>query len=311
MIEIWSNWIKGFARNLRDGGTRSAFGFLVERKIFNLIHNIPKSWPIASNEIQVLVGHDRIPMMLWMAASLMVSTRTRWPFVIHDDGSFRPADERILRACLPHSRIILCSDSDEHLQAELRSFPLLAKYRSNHAFGKRLTDFPFFCKSQTVLSIDTDVLFFRNPLLFMSLAFNQSDASLFLTDVEDTSLIDPDDFARKTGMKLARLVNAGLFSIPKAFMEYDVMERIIKDFALLDDGSKTWFVEQTVLGAIASLKGRVELLPLEYEQTLSGGMRNESIMRHYVGKVRHFFYSEGLPIVSGYLRKKPYTTELV
>lgn len=292
------NWVKGLARNLRDGGLPSGISYLGERRIFQLIRCIPESLPRNSQEIHVLIGHERIPMMLWMAASLNTATRTRWSFVVHDDGTFRDSDVAVLDESLCGCRVIRSMESDAVMREALRNYPLLARYRSQHPFGKRLTDFPFFCKSSSIVSIDSDILFFGNPTLFLPVEASQVGQSVFLRDVENTSLITAEAFAAKFQRELATPLNAGMFAIPSHFMDLEVMEKMLMEFSLLDIPKSAWFIEQTILGALASLKGDVKLLPQSYQQTLEGALRDDAVMRHYVGKVRHLFYSEGFPKVA-------------
>ena len=293
-----ANWVKGIARNLRDGGLPSAINYIGERRIFQLIRFIPKSLPSSSQEIHVLIGHERIPMMLWMAASLVAASRTRWSFVVHDDGTLRDGDVAVLDESLCGCRVIRSMESDEVMREALRNFPLLARYRSLHPFGKRLTDFPAYCKSRFVVSIDSDILFYHNPTSFLPEQANQVGHSVFLRDVENTSLISVEAFAAKFQRELATPVNAGMFAIPSHFMDLEAMEEMLREFSLLDIPKSAWFIEQTVLGALASLKGDVTLLPEIYQQTLKGVLRKDAVMRHYVGKVRYLFYSEGLPKVA-------------
>ncbi len=297
-MSISSNWLKGLARNFRDGGPGSARGYLTEGRIFRLMRRIPQAWPLDPQEAHLLVGRERIPMLLWMVASLMVASKTRWSFVVHDDGTLREGDVAVLDECLCGCRVIRSMESDAVMREELRNFPLLARYRSLHPFGKRLTDFPFFCKSSSVVSIDSDILFFRTPTSFLPEQASQADHSIFLRDVENTSLITEGAFIAKFQRELATPLNAGMFAIPSQFMDLETMEQMLREFSLLDIPKSAWFIEQTVLGALASLKGDVALLPESYQQTLEGALRDDAVMRHYVGKVRHLFYSEGLPKVA-------------
>jgi hypothetical protein len=134
--------------------------------------------------------------------------------------------------------------------------------------------------------------------LFLQVLASQVGQSVFLRDVENTSLITAEAFAAKFQRELAAPLNAGMFAIPSHFMDLEAMEEMLREFSLLDIPKSAWFIEQSVLGVLASLKGDVRLLPQSYQQTLMGALRDDAVMRHYVGKVRHLFYSEGLPKVA-------------
>jgi hypothetical protein len=299
MLKVTSKaWVKGLARNLRDGGVRSAFGYLREAGCVQLLRGIAKRFAREQNEVHVLTGSERLPMALWMAASLIVS-RDRIPrFVIHDDGSLRDCDEQLVRGLLPGARVVRAGPADEAVERKLEQFPLLNRYRKLHFFGKRLTDMSHFCESDYLISVDTDVLFFSNPAeLFRETPFTDG-KSLFMRDVADSSLIQPEQFLRRRGCTLAGPINAGIFSIHKSIMDWERMEGILADFDLLSVPRGSWFVEQTVLAALTSARGSVELLPETYVLNFENQLGADVVARHYVGRIRHLFYSEGLPLVS-------------
>jgi hypothetical protein len=237
-------------------------------------------------------------MAFWMMGSLIATQQVVPRFVIHDDGSMGSAEVEYIKRTIPSARLIKARDSDAEVLPMLKAYPLLEQYRRKHIFGKRLTDFPHFCSGDYLISIDTDILFFQNPKeLFRSGKFG-ADGAIFMKDVADSSLIKAPRFFERHGRQLASPVNAGLFSIPKSILNFESMENILSEFNLLSIPRAEWFVEQTVLSALASLDGGVKLLPECYELTLSSAVANNAVARHYVGVVRHLFYSEGIPKVA-------------
>ena len=253
--------------------------------------------PQESHEVHVLAGRERLPMAFWMMGSLVATRKSVPKFVLHDDGTMGGQEASVLKSIFPSSRLITVADADAVVLPILKDFPLLAAYRKKHIFGKRLTDFSMICADEYLISVDTDILFFSNPeVIFRSGACGHGKA-IFMKDVADTSLIKAVDFEERYGAQLSSPVNAGLFSIPQRFLDFSEMEKVLRDFRLLEVPHGEWYVEQTVLAALASLHGSVELLPTTYELTLNSPMRANAVARHYVGAVRHLFYSEGIPKV--------------
>lgn len=297
------SWFKSLARNLRDGGFKSFREFLIESRIFSLFKKLVAGFPEEPHEVHVLVGRGRLAMAFWMMGSLIAARRSIPRFVLHDDGSMGSKEADLLKAMLPSSRLIRCVDADALVLPQLQEFPLLAQYRKKHIFGKRLTDFPMFCADEYVISIDTDILFFSNPEAVFRCGGYGGGKSIFMKDVADTSLVKAAEFEILYGKPLASPVNAGLFSIPRKILDFPQMEKVLRDFHLLAMPQGEWYVEQTVLAALASLNGGAELLPASYELTLDSPIRENAVSRHYVGAVRHLFYSEGIPKVRSGLNR--------
>lgn len=294
---IPKSWLRTLARNLRDGGMRSALEFFNEKAIFGLIGDLSATYPVEVTEVHVLTGRDRFPMALWMIGSLIAARQSVPHFVFHDDGSLGKTEEHLAEKFLPNSRIVKSAEADNAVVAILKGFPLLVTYRKMHAFGKRLTDFLFYCRHEYLVSIDTDILFFQNPRSFFRDDGFGGKKSIFMKDVKDSSLVSAEQFEDRYGSPLASSVNAGLFSMPATILQWSEMEKIISDFHLLSIPRGEWFVEQTILAALAALHGGIALLPETYELTLGGTVTRDAVARHYVGQVRHLFYSEGVPKV--------------
>lgn len=297
LISFSKTWLKSLARNLRDGGIKSSAEFLMEGRIFACLKDFVTKFPLEPQEVHVLAGRERLPMAFWMMGSLVAARKSVPRFVLHDDGTMGAREANFLKSIFPFSRLITVVDADAVVLPTLKGFPLLADYRKKHIFGKRLTDFSLLCKDEYLISVDTDILFFSNPEELFRSGDSGNGKAIFMKDVADTSLIKAADFEGRYGVTLVSPVNAGLFSIPQRALEFSEMEKVLRDFRLLEVPRGEWYVEQTVLAALASLNGGVELLPTSYELTLNSPMRANAVARHYVGAVRHLFYSEGIPKV--------------
>jgi hypothetical protein len=94
----------------------------------------------------------------------------------------------------------------------------------------------------------------------------------------------------RTGVDLIKRFNSGLGLIHKGSHRLDWIEEFLKLPGILE--GHFWRIEQT-LQALCSSRFGVELLPQTYDIRLSGGINN-SPCRHYVGAIRHLFYSEGI-----------------
>jgi len=89
--------------------------------------------------------------------------------------------------------------------------------------------------------------------------------------------------------------------VPKTALTLELLEGFLEKTELLK--YDRWYVEQTLFALAASLWRDVELLPAEYVMSLAKRCPELAVARHYVGAVRHLFYSEGISRVEPLLRR--------
>jgi hypothetical protein len=294
------DFIKAVLRNARDGGLRSAWGCLTAGRIRRHLPALSRAFPAEDFEIQILTGCTRLTMALWMAASWVAATSRNWRFVFHDDGTLTESDAGNIRALLPGSRVLLSAQTSPEVVRALSRHPLCLQCRNRHPLGRKLIDMPIFASQPQLLTIDTDILFYRRPERLLRWIAQDDLACLFMEDVQDACLLTAAEAARMFGVKLAQRVNTGIVAVPKSVLPLDFLEDCLARTNLLQ--RDPWFIEQTLYALAASASGQVELLNEEYFMPLDPACPNSAVARHYMGANRHLFYSEGLPRASRMLR---------
>jgi hypothetical protein len=291
-----SGLIKGFARNFRDGGWKSALGFHNSQGVGSKVRGLDEIFPQNPNEIHILLGSDRVAMAMCMVASWILSTQQSWKLVFHDDGSLTQNDLSKIQWLFRTARVISTQESDSVVRDRLESLPLCWKCRNIHPLCRKLFDFPIFSHSKRNLPIDTDILFYKTPSRLLEWLGSEEETSLFMRDVEESTLPSAVDAAHKIGSRVQTHVNTGIVGVPKPVICFETIERCLKDSRLLDENR--WFIEQSLYAILASRSGKVELLDTnKYQLNLSGPLSANAVCRHYVGKVRHLLYSEGVPLL--------------
>jgi hypothetical protein len=128
-----------------------------------------------------------------------------------------------------------------------------------------------------------------------------NDGLIFMNDISDNTLPEVLRAAKDLGHEVVKRVNTGIVGIPIDLVNLDDLEKIICNTNLLE--APRWYIEQSLFALFASLRGGVEILgsnPADgecYQLDFDRKIHPNSVMRHYVGQVRHLFYSEGLPEV--------------
>lgn len=293
-----NTWAKGLARNLRDGGLGSAWGYLragsIRRELPRLADRLGGQTPF---EIHALVGAARMEMALWMFASWMLATRSRWQFVIHDDGTLRPEDASEVASVLPGARVVLAHESHDEMRKALAAFPASWKCRNLHPLCRKLFDIPHYAGGTKFLTIDTDILFFREPARLLRWIEGNESTTIFLEDVADATLPSAVEAAEALGRTVQPKINTGIVAMPKSAVTLEDLENCLTKTHIMDEDS--WFIEQSLYAVLASLRGRVELLGADYYMQITGAVPHDAVARHYMGKIRHRFYTEGLSMVRG------------
>jgi hypothetical protein len=292
MILITKSGIKGLLRNARDGGWRSAFGYVASHRVYSLLPSLYHTKPFEDFEIHVLTGRARLTMALCMIASWIVATGRCWRFVVHDDGTLPTGDAELLSNLLPNCRVLLSSETNPQVAHALNHHPLCLQCRNLHPLARKVIDMPLLASQAKLLSIDTDILFYRKPRRILNWMTETDSTCLFLEDVKDGCLLNPDQTVRLFGVKRDPRVNTGIVAVPKKIMSIDFLEECLDKANLLT--RDCWYIEQTLYAIAASVYGRVELLPQEYFMALEPPCPEGAVARHYMGANRHLFYSEGL-----------------
>ena len=141
-----------------------------------------------------------------------------------------------------------------------------------------------------MLLLDSDILFFAEPkVLLQRIEDPNYRLNTVNGDVASSYTVDPAIVQEKFGFEAIDRFNSGLGLIHKASLNLDWIEEFL---ALPDIIGHFWRIEQT-LYALCSSRFGVELLPPDYDVHLEGGISGAP-SRHYVGKIRHLMYGEGI-----------------
>lgn len=109
-----------------------------------------------------MVSHQHLFMYL-LAAKSLLRFGGRLAVAVHDDGTLDAGDRRTLQRHLPGARIIDAARADREVHRRLAGHPACQAYRARRRTGKQLFDFTLLARAPRIISMDSDVLFFRQP----------------------------------------------------------------------------------------------------------------------------------------------------
>ncbi len=238
--------------------------------------------------------------LMWSLKSFYHHSGRRYALCIHDDGSLTPEQRAELHRHFPDARVIGRPEADAVVLPALAAYPRCLAFRKGNHLAPKVFDFAQFLRSERMLLLDSDVLFFAEPRELLrrveAPAYRNNSVN---ADVASAYTVAPADVARDTGLCLVERFNSGLGLIHRDSLRLEWVESFLALPRIL---GHFWRIEQTVY-ALCSSRFGVELLPPEYDVRLQGKLGG-SPCRHYVGAIRHLLYKEGIRrlVKGGFLR---------
>lgn len=252
-------------------------------------------------EIHVLTSSNDWLGMLWMLKSFYYFSGCDYSLCIHDDGTLTPQVILQLSIVFPNARIISRKEADRKLLDLLNRYPRCQNFRSTNVRALKVFDFVAYLKSEKMIILDTDILFFSKPARLIEATENQElRCNMLNRDWSYGYSIDLEKTKNLLNFNLEPFINSGLGLIHKTSMPFPWVE----DFLSLPDiMSHSHRIEQTII-ALCSCKFGFMMLAEEYNVYL-GKLLPGAPSRHYTGPVRHLMYSEGMRVLTknGFLKQ--------
>lgn len=270
-------------------------------------HRILKSEPVrglvdSRCEIHVLTSSDDYLNLIWALKSFYLFSGRCYKLAIHDDGTLADVEVGELKRHFPDARIICRGEADSTVISSLCSYPNCKAFRETNKLALKVFDFRYYLESDRMLLLDSDVLFFSEPVELLGRIEEESyRRNTVNSDVQSAYTVDPILIKEKFEFELIEKFNSGLGLIHHESMNLEWIEEFLTIPGVI---GHHWRIEQT-LYALFSCRFGAELLPPKYNVFLTGRL-NDQPSRHYVGAIRHEMYREGVKRlqVSGLLNGK-------
>jgi hypothetical protein len=238
---------------------------------------------------------------LWTLRSFRRFAGEPFQLLLLCDQSVTPDIQAKLRHRLTGADVIRTTHPALSVEEAFKErFPTLYKLRldSRHALLPKIMDTSVLRRRDVVLSIDPDVLFFAPPTELLDDLrtergyFGRFNLPRRDSDPRGAFALDPERLRERIGIKLPLRFNAGLASLNYPAARWEEVERVFA--AVPPDPERAFLSEQTVVWLLANAGGW-QALPTE-RYTIEPVERLDGVVsRHYYGKTRDLFYTEGIP----------------
>ncbi len=277
-------WKQAFGHGFRTAYLRD----VVRRRIL-------RAPPIAGTtdlrcELHVMTSGNDWLNLCWALYSFYRQSGRNYSLAIHDDGTVPLKGRFAMRRLFPDSHYVERRAADRLVLDALSGFPRCQEFRRTNHLAPKLFDFAHFLRSDRMLLLDSDVLFFACPAeLLRRIEDPAYRLNAVNRDVATAYTVKPQEASRELGFAVVERFNSGLGLIHKDSLRPDWIERFLELPGIV---GHFWQIEQTLF-ALCSSKFGCELLPEGYDVRLEGSSDGLPC-RHYVGRIRHQLYREGL-----------------
>jgi len=244
-----------------------------------------------SCEIHVMTSREDWLDLCWALASLYICTGRRYALCVHEEGTVPDEGRAAFTRLFPDSRFIPRQRADDEVLPTLASYPRCLAFRRENHLSPKVFDFAHYLQSPRMFLLDSDVLFFNEPMELLRRVEREDYRSNTVNpDLTSAYTVDPCTVQQQTGVELVERFNSGLGLIHRASLRLDWIEEFLGLPGIM---GHFWRIEQTTY-ALCSSRFGVELLPDEYA-VYRGQTDFGKPLRHYVGEVRARLYAEGMP----------------
>jgi len=243
-------------------------------------------------ELHVMTSSDDWLNLIWTLKSFYVASKRRYRLCIHEDGSVPPDGIEQLQRHFPAARLVRRTNADARVLAELSAYPRCQHFRKTNLLSPKVFDFTSYLEADRMLCLDSDLLFFKEPLdLLQRIEDPNFKKNVFNADFGSAYTVTAETAMKYLGLTLRERINSGLGLVHRGSMRWDWIEEFLGIPGILQ--GHFWRVEQTLI-ALSSCRFGVELLPEPYALFFKGAVGDRPF-RHYVGRIRHLMYREGMP----------------
>lgn len=249
-------------------------------------------------EIHMLCGKKQLDMGVWASWSILRFMSNAILYV-HSDGTLQDEDYQRWRQVIPNALFISKNEADIVVKSRIASsYPRIYNWRCNNWCGGQVIDIHLFGQSDRLISMDSDVLCFKEPIELLKAVSNNCAVFRWNKDLRTAYSQEIEVLNAVTGIVLPESLNAGFLLAPR--FDDSFWEHLEKALAVLENDSRVYpqhfWSAQTYYAICAARCPQAQALPDSYAVTL-GRTSDDTVVRHYVGipLIRHRYFTEGIP----------------
>lgn len=243
--------------------------------------------------IYFLTGSKFIYQTLFCIRSLKKHSSNKFKFIMVDDGSFSVALIDRIRKQLPEAEIITKEVIDQNLEERLpeTTYPMLRKKRREYPHIKKLIDIHTLNTGGWKLVLDSDMLFFNDPIEVFRWLKNPRQP-LHMIDCTESYGYSLPLMEQLCGTKIPEQANVGAIGLNSDTINWAELENWV--IALEEQEGRSYYLEQALSAMLLAGQDCIVLDKDKYivnpnEKAISSGT---GILHHYVDLSKKGYYTE-------------------
>ena len=268
--------------------------FWNSRAIFKL--KLPDYKLIDGVEIHILCQKKDSIMLAWSLVSFIKQTGICLKIIIHDYCSFYKKTAKRLESKFPELKVLFLTEANMLINNMTNLTPKLLEHRKfGHKLIYKLVDIFLLSRTEKVMVLDSDVLFFNRPEEILKFINENPDCDSLISrhDGSCDLMLLPDYSTKHDILKNeAGYMNSGIIFYKKDKIGDDKLLEYFEN-TLREPGD--YFVEMT---GWASLIAQTKFKFLTKERyVVKGRPETNTVAKHFTSPRRHEFYIYGIDMV--------------
>ena len=273
-------WRRKLARRLAP-----LSGTLLRRGVFRRVRGtapLPTD-PAAEVEVHSLVCHRDVDLYL-IAVKSLLRFHPALAVAVHDDGTLTAADRELILRHLPGVEVIGRAAADAVVTEALRRWPECLRFRAARVNSFQVFDYNLLARRSRLISLDSDVLFLREPEEMLEWLAAESRDVLYNQEPEGTQI---GRTLRRLGIPCHGDLNSGFLAYPRDMVDYGLVEASL---VRLRGEAKGGYAQGYLDLCLHRSPCRARPLPPERYQIYTGQSRRDlepAVMVHFISYLRY------------------------
>jgi len=233
--------------------------------------------------VYFLTGEKFLYQTLFCIQSLSRYSTEKFKFILVDDGSLDDPLISRINIQLPGADIITKAIIEQNLDIHLpeNKYPLLRKKRGEYAHIKKLTDIHTISIPGWKMVLDSDMLFFNDPVAIVDWLKNPS-GPLHMVDCTESYGYSHSLMENLSGNKIPDKINVGAIGLNSATINWDKVEHWVK--TMEQNEGRSYYLEQALSAMLLAGEESSVLNANEYivnpdNEIIAHG---KGVLHHYV-----------------------------
>ena len=264
-----------------------------QRQMRNAAFELPPVYSSANGlPVYFLTGKNYLYQTLFCITSLTKCSAEEFKFILVDDGSFDEKLISLIKRQLPGATIIQKQTIEDNIRAALPAdkYPVLNLKRAEYAHIKKLTDVHTLPGEDWKLVLDSDMLFWEEPIQLIAWLKNSS-KPVHMVDCTESYGYSTALMEELASAKIPALLNVGVIGLQSSHIKWLELENWTATLEARE--GKTYYLEQALSAMLVAKQPCLVLGKEHYmvNPTDDAISHCKGILHHYVDRSKRAYYT--------------------